>query len=118
MHIDIYEKIINPRQENGVVAHCKEMIKEVNEILNDLSVRSRQEKASNINTRYLPKDFTNAIETLSSRIKASKPLSTQLKSRPVLSISNALGPGSYSIQRSQTPTLPPSSYFCSISKYK
>ena len=85
-------------------SYCKTIIKELNILIKDISSRSKSVKAASSSNQALPREFINAVEVLSTRVKSQKfTTSPVCGSRPVTSDHTILGPGSYNIERSGTP---------------
>ena len=83
--------------------HCLRLVKEADTMLKDLKIKSKSHKANIKMSRLLPNNFINAIETLSTRVKSARFMTPSNFSRPALTRSDNLGPGSYNIDRPFTP---------------
>lgn len=95
---------------------CVELIKQADEILTDLHQRSNSQKSNGRFIKMLPNEFVNAMDYLSIRVKSSKNFKPSKMTRPVLTVYDKVGPGSYNITRPNTPQLIYSNVFISPQK--
>lgn len=85
--------------------HCIRLVKEADHMLKDLAIMSTCNKSAKHIARLMPNNFINAIEALSTRFKSAKISSKCNFSRPVLTPTDNLGPGSYTPSRPLTPAI-------------
>lgn len=102
----------NASEPQTTKSHCVSMIKEVDQMLQTLSGRSKTSKSLNKPSGLLPKNFENAVDVLAHRLKERKHPNLIIGIRPAPSGFDNLGPGSYNISKSTTPRLCGNSHYC------
>jgi hypothetical protein len=98
--------------------HCIELIKQADHLLKRIN-DEKSKKVKGKEESSMSPQFLKAVKNLSSRLKTYKKIDGSLITRPVPTVVEKIGPGSYNVVRSFTPIISPANLLLEkMSKFK